>query len=296
MKHYTSLTQMHIENQWNPPAHPLFSVVGFLAECTLGDREFTSDCYVIAFKKIISGHFMYGRTKYDHDNGSLFFIKPRQIIEMKDLEFEKDGFMLLIHEDYIKGHELNKLIEAYSFFDYETNEALHLSPKEERIIWDLYAKINDEYQNNPDEYSREIILNHIASILSYSLRYFRRQFVDRQQISGKTVSRFNDVLQIYMAKNSIKEQGLPTVNYMAEQLFLSPRYLSDLLKQETGKTALELIHLSLISEAKNLLRLGQHSVSEIAYDLGFENPSYFARLFKKQTGKTPREYKKMLLN
>lgn len=296
MIHYSSLTQMHHENQWNPPCHPLFSVVGFLSECTLGDREFTSDCYVIAFKKIITGHFMYGRTPYDHDNGCLFFTKPRQIIEMKDLQFEKDGFMLLIHEDYIKGHELHKVIDQYGFFDYETNEALHLSPKEEKTIWDLYGKIDDEYQTNPDEYSREIILNHIISILKYSQRYFKRQFVDRQQVTGKTASKFNEVLKNYLAKNSIKEQGLPTVHYLAEQLFLSPRYLSDLLKQETGKTALELIHLSLISEAKNLLRLKQQSVSEIAYELGFENSSYFARLFKKQTGKTPSEFRNMQLN
>lgn len=296
MKHYSSLAQMHHENQWNPPLNPMFSIVGFLSECTLGDREFTSDCYVIAFKKIISGQFMYGRTRYDHDNGSLFFMKPRQIIEMKNLQYEKDGFMILIHEDYLKGHELNNLIERYGFFDYETNEALHLSSKEEQTIWDLYGKIEEEYKNNPDVYSREIILYHVAAILKYSQRYFKRQFVDRQLASGKTVSRFNEVLKTYLANNSIKDQGLPTVFYMAEQLHLSPRYLSDLLRQETGKTALELIHLALISEAKNSLRLGNQTVSEIAYELGFENSSYFARLFKKQTGMTPVEYRKAQLN
>lgn len=214
---------------------------------------------------------------------------------MKDLKFEQDGFMLFIHEDYLKGHELHNIIEQYGYFDYESNEALHLSD-EVRIVWDLHDKINKEYQNNPDEYSREIILHHIGAILKYAQRYFKRQFIDRQQVSGKTVSKFNDILKSYLAQNSLKEQGLPSVHFMAMQLSLSPRYLSDLLRQETGKTALELIHLSLISEAKNLLRLGTRSVSEIAYELGFENSSYLARLFKKHTGMTPLEFRKVKLN
>ncbi|QES89145.1 helix-turn-helix domain-containing protein [Rhizosphaericola mali] len=296
MLHYHSLTDMYHQNLWGAPEHPLFGLVGCMSSCPLGDREFTTDCYVIAFKKIKAGHIMYGRTKFDHENGSMFFAKPRQIIEMKGLEFEENGFMIMIHEDYLKGHELFKTIEQYSFFDYEVNEALHLSPKEEQIIKELYSKIEEEYHNNPDEYSREIILSHVDAILKYAQRYFKRQFIDRTQLSGKTISRFNEVLKNYLAKNSLQDQGLPSVNYMAEQLYLSPRYLSDLLKQETGKTALELIHLSLISEAKNQLRLGEKSISEIAYDLGFENASYFTRLFKKQSSMTPLEYRKMQMN
>ncbi|WP_345210535.1 helix-turn-helix transcriptional regulator [Mucilaginibacter gynuensis] len=287
---------MSLENQWPLPEHPLFHILGTMKDCKLGNREFTSDCYLIAFKKIKAGHIMYGRTRYDHENGSMFFAKPRQIIEMKGLEFEEEGFMLLIHEDYLNGHELHHAIEQYGFFDYETDEALHLSPKEESVIWELHDNIQNEYNNNPDEYSRGIILGHIASILRYCQRYFKRQFIDRRQLSGKTVSRFNEVLKNYLGNHIIKEQGLPTVNYMAEQLFISPRYMSDLLKQETGKTAMELIHLTLISEAKNLLKLGEKTVSEIAYELGFESTSYFNRLFRKNTGTTPLEFKKNRLN
>ncbi|RYY52313.1 MAG: AraC family transcriptional regulator, partial [Chitinophagaceae bacterium] len=161
MKHYPSLPEMFTSNGWPAPHHPLFGLVGCLSGCSLGNREFTSDCYVIAFKKIRAGHIMYGRTKFDHENGSLFFAKPRQIIELQGLEFEEKGFMIMIHEDYLNGHELHKAIEQYGFFDYETNEALHLSPKEEQVIWELYDKIETEYQDNPDEYSREIILSHI---------------------------------------------------------------------------------------------------------------------------------------
>ena len=141
MKHYKTLTELHSGNGWDAPEHPLFSMIGCQAACPLGNREFTTDCYIIAFKKIKSGMFMYGRTKYDHDNGCLFFAKPRQIIEMKDLEFEEKGYMLMIHEDYLNGHELFKSINNYGFFDYDVTEALQLSPKEEQIILELHAKI-----------------------------------------------------------------------------------------------------------------------------------------------------------
>lgn len=296
MKHYKTLTELHSENNWEAPQHPLLSLVGCLSECTMGNREFTTDSYMVAFKKIKSGMFMYGRTPYDHDNGSLFFTKPRQIIEMKDLEFEERGYMLLIHEDYLKGHELHKAIEDYSYFDYEVSEALQLSPKEEQTILELHDKIEAEYRNNPDEYSREIILSHLSTILKYAQRYYKRQFIEREQITGKMASRFNDILKKHINNDDLRDQGLPNVTDLASQLNVSPRYLSDLLKQETGKTAMELIHIYLISEAKNLLRLGEKGVSEIAYELGFENASYFTRLFKKQTGMKPVEFRKIHIN
>ncbi|WP_286895512.1 MULTISPECIES: helix-turn-helix domain-containing protein [Sphingobacterium] len=296
MKHYKTLTELHTGNGWDAPEHPLFSMIGCQAACPLGNREFTTDCYIIAFKKINSGMFMYGRTQYDHDNGCLFFAKPRQIIEMKDLEFEEKGYMLMIHEDYLNGHELFKSINSYGFFDYDVTEALQLSPKEEQIILELHSKIQGEYFNNPDEYSREIILSHISSILKYAQRFYKRQFIDREQVNGKTASKFNEILKKYIDEGGLEKNGLPSVTYIADLLFISPRYLSDVLKQETGKTALELIHIFLISEAKNLLRLGEKGVAEIAYHLGFENASYFTKLFKKQTGLRPLEFRKSQLN
>jgi AraC family transcriptional activator of pobA len=293
MQHYKTLTELHLGNTWDAPEHPLFSMIGCQSACTLGNREFTTDCYIIAFKKIKSGMFMYGRAQYDHDNGCLFFAKPRQIIEMKDLEFEEKGYMLMIHEDYLNGHELRKNIDTYGFFDYEVAEALQLSPKEEQVVLDLHAKIQGEYFNNPDEFSREIILSHLSSILNYAQRFYKRQFIDRAQVNGKTASKFNTALKKYINDGGLEKTGLPSVTYLADQLFVSPRYLSDLLKQETGKTAMELVHIYLISEAKNLLRLGEKGVTEIAYHLGFENASYFTRLFKKQTGMRPLEFRKM---
>ncbi|WP_149695488.1 AraC family transcriptional regulator [Chitinophaga sp. CF418] len=292
MKHYSNLSDLHRENGFAPPENPLFSIFRCDKSCNIGDREFTSDFYMIGFKKLKAGVIKYGRTAYDHQNGSMSFIKPRQIIQMIGLEFEVDGFLLFIHEDFINGHVLHSEIKKYSFFDYEVDEALHLSPKEEEIIWDLYRKIEIEYHNNQDEYSRNIILSHIASILQYSERFYRRQFIHRANIAGKMVSKFNAILAEYFNGGLLQDKGLPSVNYMAEQLHVSPRYLSDLLKQETGKTAIDLIHISLISEAKNLLKSADQSVAEIAYNLGFENPPYFSRLFKKEVGMSPNQFKR----
>jgi AraC family transcriptional activator of pobA len=296
MKHFKTLVDLHRENGFSPPENPQISLYRCNHSCGMGDREFTTDFYMIGFKKIKSGAMMYGRTKYDHENGSMFFAKPRQIIEFKNLELDEDGFLLFIHEDFLNGHVLHNEIKKYSFFDYETNEALHLSPKEELIFWDLYSKIETELNNNTDEYSREIMLTHVDSILKYSQRFYKRQFINRTELLGKTVSRFNEALAVYFKNGALQLQRLPTVNAMAAQLNFSARYLSDILKQETGKTAMELIHIYLVNEAKNLLKGEDQNVSEIAYTLGFENLPYFSRLFKKEVGISPNQFKRQLMN
>jgi AraC family transcriptional activator of pobA len=287
---------MHKANGFPPPENPLLSLVKCDGHCLLGEREFTSDFYMIGFKKIKAGVILYGRTKYDHDNGSMFFIKPRQVIEMRNLEFDEDGFLIFCHEDYLNGKLLHSEIQKYGYFDYETNEALHLSGKEEEIMWELFHKIESEYNNNQDEYSRGIILTHLDSMLKYSQRFYKRQFLNRIDLSGKTVSKFNEILVSYFKTDDLKFKGLPTVNYMAEKLNISSRYLSDLLKQETGKTAIELIHIFLVTEAKHLLKGIDNNVSEIAYTLGFDNLPYFSRLFKKEVGVSPNQYKKQQIN
>jgi len=294
MQHFSSLADLHRFNGLPMPENPLFSVYRCPKKTSLGEKPFTSDFYIIGFKKLQSGVIMYGRTKYDHDNGCMLFAKPRQIMEFKNLEYHEDSFIVFIHEDFLNGHFLHNEINKYAFFDYEANEALHLSPREEQIMWDLFFKINAEYQTNNDEYSRNIMLSHVDSMLKYSQRFYKRQFINRTELSGNTISKFNDVLAAYF-KNGFTG-GLPNVATLASQLNLSPRYLSDLLKQETGKTAIELIHIYLINEAKNRLRNDDQRVSEIAYALGFEDLSYFSRLFKKETGVTPNQFKKHLLN
>lgn len=297
MEHFKTLTDLHRALHFPPPENPLISMVKCDGTCSGHPSvAYTGDFYMIGFKKMKSGVMLYGKTKYDHDRGSMSFARPRQITGMRDIELEEDGFLIYFHEDFLNGHPLHGEIRKYHYFEYEINEALHLSPKEETIIWELYRKIEGEYHNNPDEYSRDIMLTHIDSILKYAQRFYKRQFINRKVLSGNTVSKFNDMLTSYFEKGLMKEKGLPTVNFIASELNLSPRYLSDLLKQETGKTAIDLIHVFLVSEAKNLLISANQSVSEIAYGLGFENPPYFSRLFKKEVGMTPNEFKKISLN
>lgn len=296
MHHFKKLSDLHKSLGFRAPEHPLISLVTCDGTCSNAGFEHTSDFYMIGFKKMKSGVMMYGKTKYDHDRGSMSFMKPRQVNGVRNLELEEDGFIIYFHEDFLNGHPLYHEIKKYHYFDYEVNEALHLSPKEEQVIWELYRKIETEYHNNTDEYSKSIMLSHLDSILKYAQRFYKRQFIDRATMSGTTVTKFNETLSTYFEKGTVKDKGLPTVNFIASELNLSPRYLSDLLKQETGKTAIDLIHLFVISEAKNLLTAADQSVSEIAYELGFENPPYFSRLFKKETGMTPNEFKRMSLN
>ncbi len=295
MKHYKNLSELHRDNGFTPPENPLFSIYQCKHDCQMGDREFTSDFYMIGFKKVKAGNILYGRTRYDHESGSMMFFRPRQLIEMKNLHLEEDGFLIYVHDDYLNGHLLHDEIKKYRYFDYETNEALHLSPKEEQTVWDLYHKIESEYANNQDEYSREIMLANLDTMLKYAQRFYKRQFINRAVIAGKTVTRFTNEIDNYVSSGLLSKKGLPTVHYLADRLNISAGYLTDLLKQESGKTALEHIHIYLIAEAKNKLMGEDQSVSEIAYALGFENLSYFSRLFKKEVGMSPNVFKKQLI-
>lgn len=294
MEHFQQLDELLRAHGYAPPENPMLGVVRCKGGCGTGTRRFTGDFYIICMKKMKSGSITYGRTRYDSNGGSLYFVKPQQLVEMKDIELEEGGFSIYIREDYLFGHPLHNDIKKYHFFEYDINEALHLSPTEEKAIWDLFEKIETEYYNNQDEYTRQIILTHLDAILKYSQRYYKRQFLNRTELSGHTVTRFNRLLNQYMDSGEMEKNGTPTVKCMADHLHVSPRYLSDLLKAETGKTAQELIHLFLISEAKNILAGTGKTVAEIAYALGFENLPYFSRLFKKQVGKTPVEYRNSL--
>lgn len=298
MKHYKTISELHKDSNFEAPEQPMISLIHCddVNTCSIGQSKFTCDFYMIALKKIASGSFLYGKSKYDHDNGSMSFVKPRQAMEINSVVMAENAFVIFIHEDYFLGHNLHTEIKKYGFLDYEINEALHLSPSEEKIIWELYDKISLEYKNNTDAFSKDIILTHIDSILKYVQRFYHRQFINRKIMSGPIVSRFTEILSSHLESGKISSQGLPTVSAIASQLNISSRYLSDLLKQETGKTALEHIHIFLIDEAKNLLVSTENTIAETAYQLGFENPPYFSRLFKKQIGITPNQYRTQLLN
>jgi len=296
MKHFKSISEMAVANNLPLPEHPMLGLLRLDGDIKINNTEYTSDFYLIGLKKVKSGYVLYGRTKFDHETGSMIFIKPRQVVEMRNLEFEEDGYILVFHEDFLAGHSLHEDIQRYAFFDYETNEALHLAPKEEKIIWNIFYTIEQEYNNSEDEFSKEIILAGINSMLKYAERFYKRQFINRKQLSGKTVTGFNKILKEYIKDGSLNDNGLPSVGDLAKRLNISSRYLTDLLKIETGKTAIELIHVALIGEAKDRLRKKDKSISEIAYDLGFENMSYFSRLFKKETGMLPTSYKNQFVN
>jgi AraC family transcriptional regulator, transcriptional activator of pobA len=298
MNHFKKINDLHEALGIKPPEHPLFSVAyGEKDSCTGNiELEFTSAFYIIGFKKLKSGSMLYGKTKYDHDRGSMSFIKPQQKVTFKSMELQEKGFLIIIHEDFLPGTVLYNEVKKYSYFDYEVNEALHLSPGEEDIIWNLYFSIEKEYNNNTDEHSKSIIISHLNSMLKYAQRFYKRQFIHRTELTGSTVTRFNALLAADFEERKSKDRRLPTVSSMAEKMHISPRYLTDLLKEETGKTALELIHLFLIGEAKNLLTEGELNISEISHLLGFDNTTYFSRLFKKEVGTPPNKFRDHFLN
>ena len=297
MVHFKKIGELFELRGMPLPANPLFGIVEFEESApSLKNQEISYGFYTICFKKLKSGELWYGKTKYDSDSGFMYFLKPGQSLAVHEVVLKDKGFAVYFHEDYLAGNPLFTDIKKYNFFEYQINEALHLSPREEEIMWTIFKQMESEYKNNPDEFSKSIILSYVDSILKYAQRFYKRQFIDRKPLSGQTVTKFNESLTRYFENGEAVHKGLPTVNYMAADLNISSKYLTDLLKEETGKTALELIHLYMISEAKNMLVEGERTISEIAYELGFENPPYFSRLFKKEVGLSPKEFKNHMKN
>lgn len=297
MKHYSDISTFSRDVGVKIPEHPLFGITfGHKSDGNIDDMIFTADFYIISFQKFISGNITYGKKEFDHKRGKMIFFKPHQTVTFKNVKSDDGCFLLTIKEDFLAGTTLFKDIKSYGYFDYETNEALYLAPSEEETIWNLVRTMHKELYNNTDDYSKSILLAHLGTLLTYSQRFYKRQFINRIETLSAYASRFQQLLDGYYNENEVQKNGLPTVSYMAEKFNVSSRYLSDLLKQETGKTALELIHIHLIKEAKNLLIEGKMNISEISYSLGFENPNYFARLFKKQVGIPPHVFRDNSIN
>jgi AraC-like DNA-binding protein len=279
------------------PEHPMLSVFsaigdGFLPCPKESSPPIINDCYTISLKKIVKGELNYGRTKYDFNNGALFFIAPRQVLQWdSSVVFEQKGFSINFHEDFIKGTELAHQIKKYGFFSYSANEALHLSPKEEKQIEAIVENIDLEYQNNQDEFSKEIIISQLSTLLKYANRFYERQFINRKALLNDLLEQFNQQLVNYFDSGQMQDKGIPSIEQIAERLSVSQRYLSDTLKKETGKTSTEHLQFFLIDEAKNILLDPNKTISEVAYALGFEYPHYFSRQFKKKEGISPSEYR-----
>lgn len=297
MQHFKTLSAYLEYLELPRPEHPMLSVFtaigdGFLPCPKESSPPITNDCYSISFKKIVTGDLTYGRTTYDFTNGALFFLAPRQVLQWDErVVFEQKGFSINFHEDFLKGTELAQQIKKYGFFSYSANEALHLSPKEERQLELLIENIDLEYQNNQDSFSKGLIISHLSTLLKYANRFYERQFLNRKELSNDLLEQFKEQLSAYSDSGLLQEKGIPSIEQIAEQLSVSQRYLSDTLKKETGKTSTEHLQLYLIDEAKNILLDPHKTVSEVAYELGFEYPPYFSRLFKKKEGMSPSEYR-----
>ncbi len=289
-----SISELHRLFDLQKPDHPLVSVINFEL-LKFGDSEiwksFYYDFYCVACKKGSSGKFKYGQRDYDFDEGIMSFTKPGQIFSVTDVTDEPvSGYMLIFKPNLIRHYGLGKVIGNYGFFSYSTAEALHLSEKEDKIIMSLLHQMQDELKNNIDDYSQGLVVSHIELLLNYANRFYNRQFLTRSAVNNDLLTEIESLLTDYLNSESALS-GLPTVQFLSENLNFSPNYLSDMLRNLTGQNAQTYIQRFVIDKAKDLLSTTNLSVKEIAYTLGFEHPQSFSTMFKKKTQKSPLQYR-----
>lgn len=296
--HFHTITEYHRAAGLPKPAHPLISLVNMhtlnrpLAE---GNFSLIYDFYSISMKRVQNTKFKYGQQTSDFDEGVLFFMSPGQVFGM---EIEKgttihrpEGWMILIHPDFLWNTPLAKAIKQYEFFNYSVYEALYLSEKEETMLTTITQNIEQEYHANIDRFSQSVIIAQLELLLTYSERFYQRQFITRKIASHEILIKLEDLLSAYFDSGTLAKQGLPTVTYIAENLNISPGYLSSLLKSLTGQNTQQHLHNKLIELAKEKLSTTNLSVSEIAYELGFEHLQSFSKLFKTKTSFSPMEFR-----
>lgn len=291
---FNSISALHKALGFPKPLHPLVSLVNY-ADIKTPYEELPNalllDFYKISYKKSLTGKIKYGQNYYDFDEGGLSFISPNQVISSNEEEKDYSGYTLLFHPDFIRNYQLGTKIKNFGFFSYSVNEALFLSDKEKQIIFSVFENIKEELNSTIDDFSQDVMVSQIEVLLNYSNRFYKRQFITRKTVNNDLLTKMEALLNEYFDKEETINNGLPTVEYLAEQLNVSPRYLSDLLRSLTGQNAQQHIHGKLIEKAKEYLTATSLSVSEIAYQLGFEQPQSFNRLFKKKTSLTPIAFK-----
>lgn len=273
--------------------NPLVSFVDFSKVEVLPHRRKCFNFYGIFLKEKIHGPLTYGRSKYDYEEGTLVFVAPGQVAGIDDDGFtpHPQGYALLFHPDLIRGTAFAHKMKDYTFFSYEVNEALHMSERERQTIFNCFGEIQEELTHPIDRHSRSIILSNIEVLLNHCLRFYDRQFATREAINTDVLTRFEALLSNYFDSDRPERLGLPSVAWCADQLHFSSNYFGDLVKKQTGKSAIEYIHLAVIDRVKDRLRETDKTVSEIAYEVGFQYPHHLSRLFKKVTGCTPNEYR-----
>ena len=294
-----TISQYHQFMGLPKPEHPLISVINLDSITREPTNEplklnFIYDFYSIYLKRISNATFKYGQQESDFDEGILFFMAPNQTLAIeveKGVKIKSSGWMIFIHPDFLWNTTLAKTIKQYEYFDYSINEALYLSAKEEKKIIGIIKNIRQEYQLNIDKFSQQIIISQIETLLNFSERFYHRQFITRKKVNHQILNRLEDVLTKYFNNDDLIEKGVPTVQFIAETLNISPNYLSDLLKVLTGQSTQQHIHNKLIEKAKEKLSTTDLSISEIAYELGFEHPQSFTKLFKSKTSFSPLEFR-----
>ncbi|UMQ42569.1 helix-turn-helix transcriptional regulator [Chryseobacterium sp. Y16C] len=289
----SSISELHQILNVPKPLHPLISLVDntkMSVDKYYLDRSFTLSFYKISYKFSENGKMGYGQGYYDFNEGGMMFTAPNQVLAT-DENAEYFGYTLFIHPDFLRNYPLAKSIKKYGFFSYDTNEALHLSEKEKTLIVGILDNINEELNTAIDEISQDVIISYLEVLLNYSNRFYKRQFITRKVVNHDLLSKMEDVLESYFNKQETLTKGLPTVEFLASELNLSTHYLSDMLRNLTGQNTQQHIHEKLIEKAKEYLTTTNFSVSEVAYQLGFEHSQSFNKLFKKKMNVTPLSYK-----
>ena len=273
--------------------HPMVSVIN-LSEATRWPETLTVNygIYAVYLTKTKCGDLTYGLQEYDYQEGTIVCFAPGQVVtSYMNSDTKPEGYGILFHPDFIHGTNLGKEIKKYSFFSYNSKEALHLSEEERKIIIECFGNIEKELKNKQDKHSNRIITTNIGLMLDYCLRFYDRQFETREKSNKNVIVQFEQLLDDYFESKAPVENGLPTVKYFAEKVFLSPNYFGDMISRQTGKTASEYIHGKVVDKAKEKLISTQMTMTEIAYELGFQYPQHLSRMFKKEVGCTPNEYR-----
>jgi AraC-like DNA-binding protein len=289
-----TISKLHEIAGLDMPKNPLVTVIDYSkvsVDNNVESGSFVCSFYAINYKKHCS--FLYGRQSFDHQDGTMHCTAPEQVItfDRKKEEGSTEGWGLYFHPELIRNTQLEEKINEYGFFSYDENEALHLAEEEKNTLVNIFKQIEKEYYTNIDHYSNELIVSNIELLLNYCKRYYGRQFITRTSQNKDVIVRFERFMKSFFNSGEIKNQGIPTVKYCADSMNLSPNYFSDLLKSETGKNTQEHIHYFLLEKAKYLLLHTNLSISEIAFELGFEYSQNFSKLFKKKIGITPSLYR-----
>lgn len=295
-KIFQSISELHKAMGQPKPMHPLISVLDY-GKAIFDPKDFEQgiilDFYKISFKTNFSGKLRYGHGFYDFEEGGMSFVAPGQILKMQEEEADYSGMSLNIHPDFIRPYTLNENIKKFGFFSYSAAEALYLSEKEKETILAVFANIQDELNQRIDNFSQDVIISQLELLLNYSNRFYNRQFITRKAVNNDVLSKLENLLEDYFNTEKPLENGLPTVQFVADELQLSSRYLSDLLRSVSGQNTQQFIHDKLIEKAKEYIAKGTLSISEIAYKLGFEHPQSFNKLFKKKTNISPVSFQEL---